>query len=165
MKRYAIAACGAERTKIDSLFGALHERGCEVHSCLLTSFGPGFAATLLVRGRKAAVLDAARSLKGRMLVNTAPADECGGEAPPANMQITVYGPARPETLSMLSDIIAAEDGQITEIESRTAGANAVVVVQALCPGRIGKVRGRLKALSRELGLSHLVERIDPEGPI
>jgi len=161
MKRYALAAFGPERAWVRALFTALHENGCAVDSCLLTSVGPGFAAALLVEGKKTAVSAAVRSLEGRLLVKAAPVDEKEHPIRP-NLQITAYGPSRPETIRLLSELIDSVNGEITDIESKTIGSASIFSIQARCPGSLSSIRARMNALSKKLSLKHSVERIRPE---
>lgn len=161
MKRYALVAFGSRRSEAGPLFSALLENGCAIDSCLLTSFGPGFAATMLVYGKKAAVSGAVRSLRSALVIFASPVAE-DGDAVPGNLQITLCGPNRPETLALLSGMISEEKGEVTEIESKSIGTMSVVAVLAWCPGKISSIRARLKALANELGLKSSVERIKPE---
>jgi len=161
MKRYALVAFGPGREDVGVLFSSLHENGCKVDSCLLTSTGKGFSAAILVFGQRSGVLRTVASLKGRLLIKASPA-EGTGQAMPGNLQITLYGPNRPETISLLSAVIASQDGEVTEIESRSVGDMSVVALQAWCPGRASAIRSRLMKLSRELGLKASIEKISPE---
>jgi glycine cleavage system regulatory protein len=161
MKRHALAAFGSGRGEVAELFASLRENGCTVDSCLLTSFGKGFAATMLVDGKKAAVSKAVKSLKDRFVIKASPVEQYG-PALPGNLQITLYGPNRPETLPLLSGIINSEGAEITEIESKSIGAMSVVAMQAWCPGKTSVIRARLKDLSKKLGLKASIEKISPE---
>lgn len=161
MKRYAIVAFGPGRGEINVLFTNLYHKGCTVDSCLLTSFGPGFAATALVLGQKTSVSSVVKALRGTLLVRMVPVE---GESPalPGNLQITLYGPNRPQTLMLITDLIGSEKGEITEIESRSIGSASVIALQAYIPGSITHARSRIRALSKDLGLKSSIERIRPE---
>lgn len=161
MKRYALVAFGQGRGEISGLFTELHHKGCTIDSCLLTSFGPGFAATLLVLGRKSSISSAVKALKDTLLLRMVPVDD-NGPARPGNLQITLYGPNMPQTLMLVSEIICSEKGEITEIESRSVGSASVLAVQAYIPGKITQVRTRLRKLSDDLGLKSSIEKIRPE---
>lgn len=158
MKRYALVAFGPGRGDVGALFSSLHENGCKVDSCLLTSTGSGFSAAILVLGARSAVLKTVGSLKGRLVIKASPV-EAAGLAMPGNLQITLYGPNRPETISLLSAMIEAQKGEVTEIESRSVGQMSVVALQAWCPGRVSAIRSSLMKLSRKLGLKSSLERI------
>lgn len=161
MKRYALVAFGPGRAEVRVLFTLLHEKGCTVDSCLLTSFGPGFAATMLIFGQKEAISSVVSSLKGSILIN-AKHIEHDGPAIPGNLQITLCGPNRPETLRMVAEMVSSGGGEITEIESKSIGNMAVLAVQAKCPGKIASIRAQLNAISKKLGLKSSIERIRPE---
>lgn len=162
MKRYAVVAFGPGRAEVRVLFALLHEKGCAVDSCLLTSFGPGFAATMLILSRKEAVSSLLSSLKGSNILIKATHVEDEEPAIPGNLQITLHGPNRPETLSMVSEMVCSRGGEITEIESKSIGNMSVLAVQARCPGKIASIRAGLNAISKKLGLKSSVERIRPE---
>lgn len=161
MKKYALVAFGPGRSDIGVLFTNLYHKGCIVDSCLLTSFGPGFAATVLVLGQKNSVSSVVKALKSTLLLRMVPVE---GESPalPGNLQITLYGPNRPQTLMLIADIIGSEKGEITEIESRSIGSSSVLALQAYIPGSITHARSRIRALSKELGLKSSIEKIRPE---
>jgi glycine cleavage system regulatory protein len=159
MKRYALVACGPEREKIREIFDALNENGCEVDSCLLTSFGNGFAAALLVLGKAGAVSKTLKAFKGSLVIikSRHAATDC--PALPGNIQITLYGPKKPETLQLLSNMMSSEGAEITEIESKSLGEMSVIALQAWCPGKTTAIRARLKELSKKLGLKASFEKI------
>ena len=161
MKRYALVACGPEREKISEIFDALCENGCEVYSCLLTSFGNGFAAAVLVHGKAGAVSKTLREFKGSLVMIKSA--QTGSDCPalPGNIQITLYGPKRPETLRLLTNVISSEGAEITEIESKSLGEMSVIALQAWCPGKTSAIRARLKELSKKLGLKASFEKISP----
>lgn len=161
MKRYALVAFGPGRGDIRELLHSLHENGCTVDSCLLTSTGKGFSAAILVFGKKNGVSKTVSSLKDRLVIK-ASLIEKDGTALPGNFQITLYGPSRPETLSLLSAMITSQDGEITEIESRSVGDMSVVALQAWCPGKASIIRSQVMQLSKKLGLKASIERIRPE---
>jgi glycine cleavage system regulatory protein len=161
MKRFALVAFGPGRGEIGELFNSLFKNGCTIDSCLLTSTGNGFSAAIMVLGWKSSVSKAVSSLKNRLVIKASPVEK-DGQALPGNLQITLYGPNRPETISLLSNLIASEDGEITEIESRSVGDMSVVALQACCPGRPSGIRARLMKLSKKLGLKASFERIKPE---
>ena len=159
MKRYALVACGPEREKISEIFDALSENGCEVDSCLLTSFGNGFAAAVLVHGKDRAVSKTVRAFKGSLVMIKSGHTATDRPALPGNIQITLYGPKRPETLRLLSNMVSAEGAGITEIESKSLGGMSVIALQAWCPGKTNAIRARLKELSKKLGLKASFEKI------
>lgn len=161
MKRYAIVAFGPGRGEIGDLFRSLNENGCTVDSCLLTSTGNGFCATILVFGKKSSVSKTVSSLKDRLVIKASPVEK-DGPALPGNLQITLYGPNRPETISLLSIIISSEKGEVTEIESKSIGDMSVVALQAWYPGKTSIIRARLKELSNKLGLKASIEKIRTE---
>ena len=161
MKRYALVAFGPGRAEIGALFQSLSENGCTVDSCLLTSTGNGFCAGILVLGFKSSVSKTVRSLKDRLFIKASPAQPDGTPLP-GNLQITMYGPNRPETISLLSEIISSEQGEVTEIESKSIGDMSVVALQAWCPGKTAAINSRLKKLSKKLGLKASLEKIRPE---
>ncbi|MBI2399696.1 MAG: hypothetical protein HYV23_01300 [Deltaproteobacteria bacterium] len=161
MKRYALVAFGPGRGEIGQLFRSLNENGCAVDSCLLTSTGNGFSAAILVLGKKSSVSKAVSSLKDRLVIKASPVEK-DGTALPGNLQITLYGPNRPETISLLSGIISLGGGEVTEIESKSIGDMSVVALQAWYPGKTAIIRERLKELSNKLGLKASIERIRTE---
>lgn len=161
MKRYALVAFGPGRREIGELFQSLRENGCIIDSCLLTSSGKGFSAAILVLCKKNSVSKTVRALKDRLVIK-ASAVEQDGPALPGNLQITLYGPNRTETISLLSGIISSENGEVTEIESKSIGDMSVIALQALCHGKTGAINTRVKKLSKELGLKVYIEKIRPE---
>lgn len=161
MKRYAVVAFGPGRAEIRGLFTLLHEKGCTVDSCLLTSFGSGFAASMLILGQKEAISNVVNTLKDTILIK-ATNIEGQSTAVHGNLQMTLYGPNRPETLRLVSEMISSECGEITEIESKSLGSMSVLAIQARCPGKIASIRAQLNAISKKLGLKSSVERIRPE---
>lgn len=161
MKRYALVAFGPGRSEIGVLFRSLNENGCIVDSCLLTSTGNGFSAAILVLGGKSSVSKTVKALKDRLVIKASPVKK-NGTALPGNLQITLYGPNRPETIMLLSMIISSEKGEITEIESKSIGVMSVVALQAWYPGKTAIIRARLKELSKKLGLKASIEKIRTE---
>ena len=161
MKRYALVAFGPGRAEIGALFQSLSENGCTVDSCLLTSTGNGFSAAILVLGGKNSVSKTIKDLKNRLVIKASPVEK-DGPALPGNLQITMYGPNRPETIALLSLIISSEKGEVTEIESKSIGDMSVVAMQAWYPGKTAIIRASLKELSKKLGLKSSIERIRTE---
>lgn len=161
MKRYALVAFGPGRGEIGELFRSLNENGCTVDSCLLTSTGNGFSAAILVLGGKSSVSKTVKDLKNRLVIKASPVEK-DGPALPGNLQITMYGPNRPETIALLSLIISSEKGEVTEIESKSIGDMSVVAMQAWYPGKTAIIRASLKELSKKLGLKSSIERIRTE---
>lgn len=161
MKRYALVAFGPGRAEIGELFRSLNENGCTVDSCLLTSTGNGFSAAILVLAERSSVSKTVSSLKDRLVIKASPVEN-DGTALPGNLQITLYGPNRPETITLLSMIISSEKGEVTEIESKSIGDMSVVSLQAWYPGKTAIIRARLKELSNKLGLKATIEKISTE---
>ncbi|MCC6501606.1 MAG: hypothetical protein IT362_00540 [Deltaproteobacteria bacterium] len=163
MKRYALVAFGPERGVIREIFASLSENGCAVDSCLLTSFGKGFAATILVLGRRTGLSKTMKEFKGSsVMIKSGQITEADTGAP-GNIQITLYGAGRPDTLRLLSEMVSSEGAEITEIESKSLGAMSVVALQAWCPGNTASIRAGLKKLSRRLGLKASFEKLTPLG--
>lgn len=161
MKRYALVAFGPGRSEIGVLFRSLNENGCIVDSCLLTSTGKGFSAAILVLGKKSSVSKTVKAFKDRLVIKASPVEK-NGPALPGNLQITLYGPNRPETITLLSMIISSERGEITEIECKSIGVMSVVALQAWCPGKTAIIRASLKELSKKLGIKASIEKIRTE---
>lgn len=135
--------------------------GCKVDSCLLTSIGSGFSAAITVSGNRSSITRTIGSLKDRLVIKASPI-EGAGHALPGNLQITLYGPNRPETISLLSAMIESQGGEVTEIESRSVGDMSVIALQAWCPGKASVIRSRLMSLSKKLGVKASIEKISPE---
>ncbi len=161
MKRYALVAFGPGRGEVGELFSSLHLNGCRVDSCLLTSTGNGFSAAILVLGAQGAVHKAVVALKDRLVIMASPV-VLAGDALPGNLQITLYGPNRPETISLLSSMIESRDGEVTEIESRSMGEMSVIAMQAWCPEKASAIRSHIMKLVKKLGLKATIEKISPE---
>lgn len=140
------------------------EGGCLVGDSIVSSFDGYFAAVLEVLGKdRRTFVEAVNRVTGILTVKSRELEiEKGRDF--GNVHIILHGPNRPDALYRLSQLLEGSGAPITCMESKTdsGGMLFALTIEAYCPSRSAqkKLKGRIRSLSRKLGVESSVTLTD-----
>lgn len=177
MSEFAAWATGLDRPGIvAAVTGALYDQGCNLEDCSMTILSGHFAMMLLVRGPddvSAESLEAALKEAGEPLGLSLAVREVGDEALGAEVDgdpymVTAYGADRPGIVHQVSELLAREGVNITDLETKVLGPDDDPVyamhLEVVVPDdvEVDSLREHLQRAARELGVDASLHPIETD---
>lgn len=177
MGEFAAWATGLDRPGIvAAVTGALYDQGCNLEDCSMTILSGHFAMMLLVKGPdgvSAESLEAALKDAGEPLGLTLAVREVGDEALGAEIEgepymVTAYGADRPGIVHQVSELLAREGVNITDLETKVLGPDDDPVyamhLEVVAPDGLDveRLREHLQGAARELGVDASLHPIETD---
>jgi glycine cleavage system transcriptional repressor len=163
MKALAIAAIGRDRPGIvASVSRVLFDLGCNVEDSSMTLLRGNFSMMLVIAcpddlsvGAARAALQPACDELG-LVFSVLEVDDRASEIEPTHV-LTVYGGDKPGILLRTTELLAAENVNITDLNSRLVGDEQPVyalILELEVPSAVdvAELDGRLKAVAAEIGV-------------
>jgi glycine cleavage system transcriptional repressor len=158
---FALAAIGRDRPGIVAAVAkVLYEQGCNVEDSSMTLLRGNFSIMLVLsspEGATAKSLDEAlRPACGEMGLTYSVLDvEDTADTPHPSHMLTVYGADKPGILFQVTDALADEGVNITDLNSRLVGADEPVyalMLELAIPGDGAKLEERLTEIATIIGV-------------
>ncbi len=168
----AVTVMGKDRPGIvASVTKVLFEAGCNLEDVTSTILRGHFAMTLVVRvppevgapELEEGLSPVTRDLE--LVVTVRPVEESAVEVPHPTHMVSVYGSDRPGIVYRVTELLASNGANITDLTSRVIGSAeepvyALMLEVSLADPEV--VEHRLLALRRELGVEVSVHPIEPD---
>ncbi|GIF11186.1 glycine cleavage system protein R [Actinoplanes teichomyceticus] len=166
MDELAITVIGPDRTGIVAdVAEALAAVGANLSDSTMTRLRGHFAMTLICTGPGAAEVRQALSGLGPGLLATVRAvgPEADGVVRGEPYLVSVHGADRLGIVAAVTRVVAAADGNITDLTTRLTGPLYVLVAEVdLPPGRADELAERLAVAGAELGVDVTLRRAESE---
>lgn len=169
MAELAVTAVGADRPGIVAAVAqVLTERGGNVEDSAMTILGGHFAIVLIVASddEPSELRDALQAATGELglTFSVSRADGTRGPVEPTHL-LSVYGADKPGILSGVTAALAAQDANVTDLETRVLGADtepvyAMVVEVVAADGEA--LAAALEATCEQLGVDHTLRPIETQ---
>jgi glycine cleavage system transcriptional repressor len=161
MPSFAIAAIGRDRPGIVAAVArVLYEKGCNVEDSSMTLLRGNFSIMLVLEspeGTTAAALDEAlRPACAQMGLTYSVRDvEDSADTPQPSHMLTVYGADKPGILYQVTQALADEGVNISDLNSRLVGVDEpvyAVMLELAIPGDVATLEARLTEIAASIGV-------------